>query len=91
MPHCWNCGEPYEVEGKIARSMECEKCAAWLRCCRNCQFYDVTAPGQCREPQAELQSDKEVANACDYFRPLGVGPASKPKKSKNDFDGLFKD
>lgn len=91
MPRCWSCGEPYEVEGKIARSQECGKCAAWLRCCRNCQFFDELAPGQCREPQADLQNDKEAANACDYFRPSGIGPASKPNKSKNDFDSLFND
>jgi hypothetical protein len=45
----------------------------------------------CREPQADLQPDKEVANACDYFRVAKeVTPKGKGGKSKSDFDSLFK-
>jgi hypothetical protein len=91
MAKCWNCGKEYEPEGKIMRDAECPHCAAWLRCCRNCQFYQVGLPNDCREPQADLQPDKEAANACDYFRALGTGKAGGPKKGKMDFDGLFKD
>jgi hypothetical protein len=46
----------------------------------------------CREPQAELQADKDVANACDYFRvATQIKPKDKGGKSKSDFDSLFKD
>ena len=90
MPECWSCGKSYEAEGPIVRASECPHCAAWLRSCRNCHFYDQYAPNKCREPQADLQADKEAANACDYFRAAGIGKSGTPKKSKGDFDSLFK-
>ena len=92
MSTCWSCGKEYEAPDLITRESECPHCAAFLRCCRNCEFYDPSAHNQCREPQAELQSDKEVANACDYFRAAkSVRNEGRPKKSKSDFDSLFKD
>jgi hypothetical protein len=33
-----------------------------------CVFYDVAAPQQCREPVADLVSDKLRANFCGYFQ-----------------------
>ena len=90
MAVCWNCGRSYEVEDKIMRDTECPHCAAWLRCCKNCAFYAVGLPNDCREPQADLVGDKEIANTCDYFRATGTGPASRGQKTKGDFDGLFK-
>ncbi|MBI3871931.1 MAG: hypothetical protein HY304_02505 [candidate division Zixibacteria bacterium] len=91
MAKCWNCGRTYEPPDKITRESECPHCAAYLRCCRNCGFYDVHAPNQCREPSADLQPDKEAANACDYFRPGSASGGSAPKKGRGDFDSLFKD
>lgn len=93
MAHCWNCGEEYETPDLITRESECPHCAAYLRCCRNCEFYDPAAHNACREPQAELVADKEIANACDYFRDRGTHSPTPggPKKSKRDFDDLFKD
>ncbi len=92
MATCWACGRTYDEPDLITRTSECPHCAAYLRCCRNCEFYRPGIRNDCREPQAELQPDKEVANACDYFR--AAKRASKDeskKKSKSDFDGLFKD
>lgn len=93
MAICWDCGEEYETPDLITRESECPHCAAYLRCCKNCGFYDPAAHNACREPQAELVGDKEVANACDYFRSRGSHfPAgSGAKKAKKDFDDLFKD
>ena len=92
MAVCWNCGKNYEPPDLITRESECPHCAAFLRCCRNCEFYDVSAHNQCREPQADLQGDKQVANACDYFREAkNVRGGEQKKKSKSDFDSLFKD
>jgi hypothetical protein len=39
---------------------------------------------------AELQGDKEAANACDYFRPA-TDLKPREKKGSGDFDSLFKD
>ena len=92
MAICWNCDREYETADLVTRESECPHCAAYLRCCRNCEFYDRSARNMCREPQAELQSEKEVANACDYFRVAkNVRGGSQSKKSKSDFDSLFKD
>ena len=33
-------------------------------------FYDKVAYHECRESQADLVRDKEIANFCDYFEPL---------------------
>lgn len=52
----------------VSRSDSCPKCMADIRCCKNCQFYDVKAYNECREPQADRVADKEKANFCDYFK-----------------------
>jgi hypothetical protein len=92
MATCWSCGKEYAAPDLITRESECPDCAAFLRCCRNCEFYDPSAHNECHESQAELQSDKEVANACDYFRAAkSVRGEGRRKKSKSDFDSLFKD
>ena len=92
MAICWSCAKEYETPDLITRESECPHCAAFLRCCRNCEFYDRPARNMCREPQAELQPEKEIANACDYFRAAkSVRGGDQSKKSKSDFDSLFKD
>jgi len=92
MATCWNCSKTYEQPDLITRTSECPHCAAYLRCCRNCEFYKPGMRNDCREPQADLQPDKEVANACDYFRVATmITPKTKGGKSKSDFDSLFKD
>jgi len=90
---CWYCGTETRIEGKIARKETCAKCRISLRCCKNCRFYDTSAPRQCREPAAEFVGDKDGANFCEYFdftdlpgRPSGDGAA----KAKSRFDSLFK-
>lgn len=90
MAICWNCGTDYETPDLLTRESECPSCAAYLRSCRNCEFYEPNAHNQCRETQAELQANKEVANSCDYFR-----AATEPKQvgnrmSKLNIGDLFK-
>lgn len=92
MAICWNCSKSYEPPDLVTRATECPHCAAYLRCCRNCEFYQPGLRNDCREPQADLQPDKEVANACDYFRvATQIKPKGKGGKSKSDFDSLFGD
>ena len=86
MPTCWNCGKTYDAPDLITRETECPHCAAFLRSCRNCDFYDTLAHNECREPQADLQPDKERANACDYFRAAkSVRAGGKKAKGKSDW------
>jgi hypothetical protein len=47
-----------------------------------CQFYDVKAYNECREPQADRVKDKEIANFCDYFK-IG-SPGTNPDQERQD-------
>lgn len=93
MATCWNCGKKYSEPDLVTRESECPHCAAYLRCCRGCEFYDPAAYNECHEPEAELVADKEVANSCDYYRfseqPTEVG--RKKRTTREDLDNLFKD
>ena len=93
MAKCWNCGEDFDLPDLVTRESECPHCASYLRTCRGCGFYDPAAQNQCREPQAELVADKEVANSCDYYRvtefPRTAGGGRR--KTRQDLDNLFKD
>ncbi len=68
MKRCHACKKELSLGREIGRRDECPFCSADLHCCRNCAFYDRSAPKQCREPLAELVREKDKANYCDYFR-----------------------
>ena len=91
MAICWSCGGNYELPDGLMRASECPHCTAYLRCCRNCDFYDENAHNQCRETQAGLQGDKEAANSCDYFRAAREVKPVSSGKPRADFGSLFKD
>lgn len=93
-PHCFSCGAVLELpDGPIGRSATCDNCDADIRCCRNCQFYDVDSYNECREPSAERVVEKERANFCDFFS-LAVGEknaAGDPREAAlKKLDDLFK-
>jgi hypothetical protein len=64
---CHRCGAEVGVSAVGVRDV-CERCRAYLHCCRNCEFYEPGAHNDCREPNAEVVADKEQGNFCDYFR-----------------------
>lgn len=67
--HCWKCGAPQQdLLLPLARLAECPQCRAQLHVCRMCVFFDLAAAQQCREPVAELVTDKQRANFCGYFQ-----------------------
>jgi hypothetical protein len=72
MKTCWRCGADVALERVGARDA-CEKCHAYLHCCRGCDFYEPGAHNDCREPSAEPVADKEQGNFCDFFR-FGSAP-----------------
>jgi len=80
---CWYCGSPVTDPVPIGRSQRCLNCGKDLRSCRNCRFYLSGARGDCRETNAEPQSDKERANFCDWF--------SLDEKYRGKTDGQQKD
>ncbi|MCR4735851.1 MAG: hypothetical protein K5829_12700 [Treponema sp.] len=64
---CWKCQKEISFES-IHRSDECPFCHADLHSCRACEFYEKASHNDCRESSAELVTDKEKSNFCDYFK-----------------------
>jgi hypothetical protein len=95
---CHFCSRELSLLAKVARTDSCPYCKSDLKCCLNCRFFDPGFNNQCREPQAEWQSDKEKANFCEFFEfrvtaPIGRpggGAQSDQDKARSAFDALFK-
>ena len=64
---CWKCRKEISIE-KPVRGDECPFCHTDLHVCKACEFYESGAHNDCRESSADMVSDKERANFCDYFR-----------------------
>ena len=98
---CWKCKKEISLE-KIARSDECPLCHADLHVCKMCEFYESGAHNDCRESSADMVTDKERSNFCDYFRPSkgalrqaqgpqGAQSDDKAAAARNAFNALFGD
>ena len=88
---CWKCKKEISLE-KIARSDECPLCHADLHVCRMCDFYESGAHNDCRESSADMVTDKERSNFCDYFRAnkkITAGGDSKAAAARDAFNALF--
>jgi hypothetical protein len=94
MRSCYRCGSEIARETIGVRDA-CERCHAYLHCCRNCDFYEPGAHNDCREPNAGPVADKEQGNFCDFFRMTGRAgkPASAGSPGAGDarakLDALF--
>ena len=91
---CWKCGKP--LEGLIlpmSRREECSHCGADQHVCRMCIHFDGKGRGDCSEERAELVSDRERANFCDYFSPSQTAFSGqyedKAAKAKAELAALF--
>jgi hypothetical protein len=92
MRGCYRCGAEISRESVGVRDV-CDRCQAYLHCCRNCEFYEKGAHNDCREPNAELVSEKENGNFCDFFRfRMGAQDADgrKPDDARARLDALFR-
>ena len=95
---CWKCKKEISIE-KPVRSDECPLCHADLHVCKACEFYESGAHNDCRESSADMVTDKERSNFCDYFRLGKKWVASSPAAPRNDdasaarnaFNALFGD
>ncbi len=87
---CYRCGTRFDGERVPVRGV-CSRCAAFLHCCRNCDFYAPGLANDCREPRAERIADKEQGNFCDWFRPApNPRPAATSASSaRAALDALF--
>ena len=85
--YCQVCGAEIEIDF-VSRDSVCPECNAYLHSCVQCEFYDLYAHNQCREPSAEYVGDKEGPNFCEYFKPKVKPPPGG--KQKVDPDELLK-
>lgn len=73
MPGCAHCGGQLDiVANQVGRNEPCPHCGEPLHACRNCRHFEEMAPKQCKEPFAEVPSEKDAPNFCDLFQ-LGEG------------------
>jgi hypothetical protein len=73
MGGCGQCGAKVEVvANQVGRRDTCIQCGAELHACRSCRHFDLAVAKQCKEPFAEVPSDKDSANFCEFFQ-LGEG------------------
>lgn len=94
MKACHRCGRELKIGAEVARNDSCPGCYSDLKCCLNCRLHDPGAHNQCREPQAEWQTDKEKANFCEFFdfretASLGHSETGRPPDARAAFDALF--
>lgn len=67
MKTCYKCRSPYFKEEKPGFNEVCEKCGSYIHCCCNCRFYEEFSRPHCRESSADVVSDPNGMNHCEYF------------------------
>lgn len=73
MPGCAYCQASLDiVANQVGRRDTCPACEAEIHTCRCCRHFDPQVAKACKEPFAEVPSDKDAANFCEYFQ-LGEG------------------
>ena len=95
---CWKCKKEIPIE-KPVRGDECPLCHADLHVCKACEFYESGSHNDCRESSADMVTDKERSNFCDYFRVkkdcrvgnAGASGEDKAAAARNAFNALFGD
>ena len=93
MPGCAQCGRTLAIVGnQVGRRDTCPDCGAELRACRMCRHYDTSVAKQCKEPFAEVPSDPESANFCEYFQigEGGIGASRAHQDLLSAAEALFK-
>ncbi len=90
---CCVCGETLTYEDELPRGSTCGDCGAYLRCCRNCRFFDESAYNECGEPSAERVVEKGASNFCGYFEPAAGASGARGHQgsgTREDLEKLFK-
>jgi hypothetical protein len=95
---CHACGAEWTDKEGPGFSATCEKCGAWLHCCRNCDFYAPGLHNDCRETQADQVGDRQARNLCDWFRladrQAGAAPGAvqddRAARARAKLDQLFR-
>jgi len=96
---CAMCGAVVPNSVEITEGSQCPKCAADLRCCKNCSNFDAGAKFECTEPILQRITKKDIRNNCTYFVARtsierethdSGGPSIRPSSARSAFDNLFK-
>jgi hypothetical protein len=90
---CQACSTVIDLPDPIGRRETCPSCGADLHACVQCEFYDPSAPNQCREPEADRVLSKEQANFCELFRlsrEAGANRQSEAEAARAKLEALFK-
>jgi len=91
---CFSCHKEIPLlDNKVSFREECPHCRADAHVCKNCEFYDVKAYNECREPSAERVREKERSNLCEFFIPRKSGldsAGSKADQLRAAAEALFK-
>ena len=89
---CFSCKKSTTTNTKIGFREECGHCRNDMHVCKNCEFYDIKAYNECREPAADVVREKERSNFCDFFSARSKENAGLDKASqlKAAAEALFK-
>ena len=93
MSGCAWCGTKLDVVGnQVGRGERCPSCDEPLHSCRNCRHFDLSVAKGCKEPFAEIPSDREAANFCEFFQIGEGGHTAREDKAKqlSAAESLFK-
>lgn len=83
---CWKCGVELDLVQVGFRAV-CDRCCAWLHCCKGCRHYVPGKPNDCAIPGTDPIRDREGANYCEEFA-IRLG-GSPPFGTTELFDRLF--
>ncbi len=91
---CWRCGASLkELARPFPRFAKCRACDADLHVCRLCRHYDPRASGRCAHELAIPAREADVANFCQYFKPMPNAyarqEAAEARSAKKKLDALF--
>jgi len=89
---CWKCANELEFIVKMQRTDTCPHCGFDLQVCKNCEYWDIGEPNQCREHITEYIADRERTNYCTFFKFRSGAPEAAPDRAavKSKLDALFK-
>ncbi|MGH9443819.1 MAG: hypothetical protein ACRD16_16260 [Thermoanaerobaculia bacterium] len=95
---CKSCGYAAPALDETRVDSVCRRCAQPLHACRQCRFFEPSAPRECLE-SARIPArvaDKAAKNDCPVFSPAtsfdltGRKAADSPADARSAFDALFK-
>ena len=98
--NCWQCQASIQsVPLPISRHATCDACGYELHVCKLCVHQREDSTSRCLEDRAEVPTNKEVANFCEFFAPQALPGAdkhegrspSKAQTAKAKLDALFND